>query len=249
MTAAACRRRRSRGGQVRYPAFAHWVQERRLGRRRSHRRLAGRDAAVCGVAFAAHAAGAHRSGVERDAAGWLGVAGLQRTCANNTTSSGRWPRSTLGSTRRAEPNKTRDRIKLLHWDGSGVRILAKRLERGRFSWPCGAGGDDRKLSLEPAGLTLLLDGVEPKDCAKKAWHERGKKLGESVSIPSIRVAMTPLADLPAAYLAIERDGLRDENGTPKDEVATLRRQLEKLRNALCAGQEREAGPRAAHPRA
>jgi hypothetical protein len=62
--------------------------------------------------------------------------------------------------------------------------------------------------------------------------------------------MTPLADLPAVYLAIERerDGLRDENGTPK-EVATLRRQLEKLRNALCTGQEREAGPRAAHPRA
>jgi transposase len=64
-------------------------------------------------------------------------------------------------------NKTRDRIKLLHWDGSGVRILAKR-----FSWPRGAGGDDRKLSLEPAGLTLLLDGVDLKHCAKNAWHER-----------------------------------------------------------------------------
>ncbi len=68
-------------------------------------------------------------------------------------------------------NRGGDRIKLLYWDGSGLWILAKRLERGRFCRPRGLSEGDAKLALKPEALEMLLSGVDLKDGMQRAWYE------------------------------------------------------------------------------
>ena len=68
-------------------------------------------------------------------------------------------------------NKDRDRLKILYWDGTGPWVMAKRLEKGRFSAPRSAAGG-RKLCLTPEALAMLVGGVELKDGLMKGWYER-----------------------------------------------------------------------------
>jgi len=50
-----------------------------------------------------------------------------------------------------------DRLKILWWDGDGLCLFAKRLERGRFVWPQAASGT---VSLSGAQLSMLLEGID-----------------------------------------------------------------------------------------
>lgn len=50
-----------------------------------------------------------------------------------------------------------DTIKLLWWDGEGLCLFAKRLERGRFIWPL---AKDGTVSLTRAQLSMLLEGID-----------------------------------------------------------------------------------------
>ena len=53
--------------------------------------------------------------------------------------------------------KRGDLVKVLWWDGDGLCLFAKRLERGRFVWPQ---AKDGSVSLTAAQLSMLLEGID-----------------------------------------------------------------------------------------
>ena len=50
-----------------------------------------------------------------------------------------------------------DIVKLLWWDGDGLCLFAKRLERGRLIWPKAESGT---VQLSRAQLSMLLEGID-----------------------------------------------------------------------------------------
>ena len=56
-------------------------------------------------------------------------------------------------------NKRKDRLKILWWDGDGLAIFMKRLERGTYQRPL-AEGDAHHVQMDRTELALLLSGIE-----------------------------------------------------------------------------------------
>jgi transposase len=68
-------------------------------------------------------------------------------------------------------NKSRRLIKILYFDGTGYWLVAKRLEKGTYSWPKDIEGDRRKIVLKPTALAMLTDGIDLRDGLQRPWYE------------------------------------------------------------------------------
>ena len=76
-------------------------------------------------------------------------------------------------------NSRRNRLKILYWDGSGLWVCAKRLERGRFSWPQQGDQSDR-VTLSHEELSLLLGGIDLTRTRRKDWYRKYVPQSEKV---------------------------------------------------------------------
>jgi transposase len=61
-------------------------------------------------------------------------------------------------------NLRRNRLKLLWWDGSGLILYVKRLERSRFAWPVATSPG---TSLRMEELLALIHGLETH--SRRGW--------------------------------------------------------------------------------
>ena len=67
-------------------------------------------------------------------------------------------------------NRSRTRVKALVWDGSGLWVCAKRLEKGRFHWPeC---DKQTSINLRAEQLAMLLNGLDFAHAKQRDWYRQ-----------------------------------------------------------------------------
>jgi transposase len=64
-------------------------------------------------------------------------------------------------------NRRRNRLRLVWWDGSGLWLATKRLERNTFDWPRGEGA---AVCWRSEQLTALIAGLQVRE--KPGWYRR-----------------------------------------------------------------------------
>ncbi len=68
-------------------------------------------------------------------------------------------------------NRAHTRLKALVWDGSGLWVCAKRLERGRFHWP--EAKDVASVSMRSEELAMLINGMDLAQARPRSnWYRK-----------------------------------------------------------------------------
>jgi transposase len=66
-------------------------------------------------------------------------------------------------------NSRRDRLKLVYFDGSGLWVCSKRMERGRLRWPEAMGN---KVQLSQEQFVLLIGGIDLTETRARKWYRK-----------------------------------------------------------------------------
>jgi transposase len=70
-------------------------------------------------------------------------------------------------------NARRDRLKLVFFDGVGLWVCARRMERGRLHWP---EAREHKVQLTREQFALLIGGIDLTQTRERKWYR--KAVGE-----------------------------------------------------------------------
>src|SRR6266571_7718198 len=87
-------------------------------------------------------------------------------------------------------NAQRNRLKVLVWDGSGLWVCAKRLAKGRFTWPQ-SGDAQGKVVLSHEELSLLLGGIDLEKTKQKPWYRKAPPGGHAAAYFFFNDTATP----------------------------------------------------------
>jgi transposase len=68
-------------------------------------------------------------------------------------------------------NGRRNRLKLIYWDGTGLWVCGKRLQRGCFHWPT-ASAEEVKVKLTPEEFAMLIGGMDLQAAKPRPWYRK-----------------------------------------------------------------------------